>query len=241
MKKIITLLMSALVLSSSLFASRAGTWDVGVEAGYTLGFYDMKGGKLPGKSYDPGHWFGIAVPVEYHFYDWLSIAAALSYEGRGYSSDKEAHFTKEDGKDIWVGVYERSFIEHYFDIPITLRFSIGNEMVRGFLGVGGYIGVRFMTSEMTRMNPAYVSEISSSSYNGTISLNPDADNFFDGGILTELGVGFSFSDSSELYLAARYKYSLTLLDKKYQENMAARYMDVFSLSVGYTFRLGGDK
>ena len=52
MKKIITLLMFALVLSSSLFASRAGTWDVGIEAGYTLGFYDIKGGELPGKSYD---------------------------------------------------------------------------------------------------------------------------------------------------------------------------------------------
>ena len=73
-----------------------------------------------------------------------------------------------------------------------------------------------------------------------VFIRADADNIFHAGLLTELGAGFSFTKSGELFISARYKYSFTELDRKYQENRIKRYIDTLSFTLGYTFRMGGD-
>ena len=86
----------------------------------------------------------------------------------------------------------------------------------------------------------YAYRINIGNMHGFGELDPAADNLFDAGLLAEAGVGFSVVDDGELYLALRYRYSLTELDRNYQENRIKRYIDTFSVAVGYSFRLGGD-
>ena len=225
MKKIMIILLIAIIVPASLYASRAGTLSIGLEAGYTLGLYDQKGGSRI-TEYSPGHAFSIGIPAEYHFTSWLSLASGLFYEGRAYGSER---------------VYEDQLVfslrntEHFFDVPASLRFSLDNGFIRGFAGAGIYLGWRFRSTEDGN---AAALDGSNSYINGTVELNPLTDNMFDAGFLAELGGGVRFGERSEMYIAARYKYSFTSLDRNYQENMVTRYIDAFSVSIGYNILIG---
>ena len=224
MKKTLIILLIALMVPASLFASRAGTLSLGLEAGYTLGLYDQKGGSSA-TTYSPGHAFGIGVPLEYHFTNWLSFASGLFYEGRAYGSER----MYEDEL-----VFNLRNTEHFFDVPVALRLSLDNGVVRGFIGAGVYLGWRFRSTEDGKSMILGAPENTS----GVIELNPNADNIFDSGFLAELGGGVRFGNRSEMYIAARYKYSFTALDKNYQDNMINRYLDTFSVSIGYNILIG---
>lgn len=213
----------AMLMVSLLYA---GSWGVGIEAGYTLGLYDQRGGISDFERYSPGHAFSVSVPAEYHIYDWLSVATGISYEGRAYGYERSVAGNH---------MFDLRNTEHFFLVPLSLRFSFGNDFARGFVGAGGYLGVRFLSEES-----GYVYGINIGNMHGFGELDPAADNLFDAGLLAEAGVGFSVVDDGELYLALRYRYSLTELDRNYQENRIKRYIDTFSVAVGYSFRLGGD-
>ena len=53
----------AMLMVSLLYA---GSWGVGIEAGYTLGLYDQRGGISDFERYSPGHAFRHHLPGSYH-------------------------------------------------------------------------------------------------------------------------------------------------------------------------------
>ena len=231
MRKAAVLLASLLIAISSL---SAGSWQMGAEAGYTMGFYDQRGGWREGRSYSLGHAFEVAVPVEYRANEWLSISSGIRYIGKSYGMSNTYEFQGETVRNMDI-----RNTEHFFEIPLTFRLSLGNGSIRGFIGAGGYVGVRFMSVEKGKadlaMTPASASEIWRMNH-----LNPETDNLFDAGIIAEAGLGYAFQYAGELYLAARYQYSLTALDRKYQQDPVGRYIDTLSITLGYSFRLGGE-
>ena len=230
MKKRALFALIALLLSSSLFGAYEKTWQTGVEAGYTLSFYNRSGWEN-GTDYPPGHYFTIGIPVEYRFNDWLSVTTGLSYSGKSYISRR----TLEDEQTTQTTL-DLTSTEHFFEIPLTVRFSLGNDFVRGYLGAGIYAGIRFYESENGSLTLSVFDTVGSSGR----GMDMNADNIFHAGLLTELGAGFSFTESGELFISARYQYSFTELDRKYQENRIKRYIDTLSFTLGYTFRMGGD-
>ena len=74
----------------------------------------------------------------------------------------------------------------------------------------------------------------------SVDLNPVSDNLFDAGLLAEAGIGYTLG-SGELLISARYQYSFTSLDRKYQKNQVHRYIDTLSITAGYSFSLGDKK
>lgn len=229
-KKYITLSV-ILLLASPVFAY--SPWNVSFEAGYTLGLMNMKGLQREGRYENPGHAFEVAVPVEYRINEYVSISSGIRYIGKSYQTEK--YYEGSLIRDI------RS-VEHFFEIPLSFRLSYGNEKVRGFVSAGAYIGVRFLSTEMGGFDMTlFMQHLGISSYWGVLDLNANVDNLFDAGILAECGVAFKVNNADEVYITARYQYSLTELDRNYQEELTHRYIDSLSITLGYTFAFGGDR
>ena len=60
------------------------------------------------------------------------------------------------------------------------------------------------------------------------------------GFLLKLESGYTLG-RGELLISARYQYSFTSLDRKYQKNQVHRYIDTLSITAGYSFSLGDKK
>ena len=76
------LVLLIILLPISLFASSG--WNIGIEGGYTMGFYDQRGGERPYRTFSIGHAFELSVPVEYRVNDWFSVVSGLRYIGKPY-------------------------------------------------------------------------------------------------------------------------------------------------------------
>lgn len=216
--------VALLLLSMTL---HAGTLNIGIEGGYTIGFYDYRGAVRNGTNFKLGHAFEIAVPLEYRFNDIVGISSGIRYIGKSYG--RENILNNET-------VFDLRNVEHFFEIPLTLRVSADFGIWRLFAGAGGYIGIRFLSTEMGATGIPMVG----TSWN-VIPYDADNDNLFDAGIIAEAGFGYSFNGRGELQIIARYQYSLTDLDKNYQEEHIERYIDTLSITAGYSFCIGGNE
>lgn len=228
------LFLLVILLPISLFASSG--WNIGIEGGYTMGFYDQRGGERPYRTFSMGHAFELSVPIEYRVKEWFSIVSGLRYIGKPYNMHEDN--SEEGGIDL----YRTRNVNHYFEVPLSLRFSLGNDTIRGFLGAGLYLGVRFLSTESGRLNVYdFITTADTNPYFwGTVDLNPVSDNLFDTGLLAEAGIGYTLG-RGELLISARYQYSFTSLDRKYQKNQVHRYIDTLSITAGYSFSLGDKK
>lgn len=236
LKHIISILLILFVFSSLY----AGTWNVGVDAGYVLGLYDQRGGERETRTFSPGHAFEISVPVEYRVNNLFSITSGIRYIGKAYGIENIPVDTEEP--DIKTSNIKTRNVEHFFEVPLTVRLSVGNDFIRGYLGGGGYIGVRFLSTEMGFADLTVASNLMYfNNFWNVINLNTVSDNLFDAGIIAEGGFTYSFNSRSELYLSARYQYSLTMLDNNYQYERVFRYIDTFSVTAGVLFEIGGAK
>ena len=139
-----SLLLLSILLPLSLYASSG--LNVGIEGGYTMGFYDQRGGERPFREFSMGHAFELAIPVEYRVNGWFSVASGLRYIGKPYNMAEDT--TAAGGFDF----YSSRNVSHFLEVPVSARLSLGNGTMRGFLGAGAYIGVRFLSTESGRLN-----------------------------------------------------------------------------------------
>lgn len=59
---------------------------------------------------------------------------------------------EDNSEEGGIDLYRTRNVNHYFEVPLSLRFSLGNDTIRGFLGAGLYLGVRFLSTESGRLN-----------------------------------------------------------------------------------------
>ena len=176
------LFLLVILLPISLFASSG--WNIGIKGGYTMGFYDQRGGERPYRTFSMGHAFELSVPIEYRVNEWFSVVSGLRYIGKPYNMHEDN--SEEGGIDL----YRTRNVNHYFEVPLSLRFSLGNDTIRGFLGAGLYLGVRFLSTESGRLNVHdFITTADTNPFFwGTVDLNPVSDNLFDTGLLAEAGI-----------------------------------------------------
>lgn len=120
--------------------------------------------------------------TEYRVNDWFSVVSGLRYIGKPYNMHEDN--SEEGGIDL----YRTRNVNHYFEVPLSLRFSLGNDTIRGCLGAGLYLGVRFLSTESGRLNVYdFITTADTNPYFwGTVDLNPVSDNLFDTWLLAEV-------------------------------------------------------
>ena len=225
----ISMLLFMLALPFALYSSG---WYVGIEGGYSYNLVHADSGWL-NTSDENGHGFEFAVPVEYKVTDHFSVSSGIRYIMKASEYTK----TVEEGSAYYIAD-DITKMHHFLEIPLTLRFSEGNDFVRGFVGVGGYVGVRLFDVDRGRSATQTIGGNDSMVYHDYTEIIPFSgnDSLFDAGLLGEAGISFSFDDIGYLYLMGRYQYALTSLSKDYR--MAYHtYIDNVSAVVGFMFEL----
>ena len=72
-----------------------------------------------------GHAFEFSVPIEYRVNDWFSVVSGLRYIGKPYNMHEDN--SEEGGIDL----YRTRNVNHYFEVPLSLRFSLGRIPISG--------------------------------------------------------------------------------------------------------------
>lgn len=219
-----------LALSASLFA---GSWLIGLEGGYTLGLYDQRCGNNENIETSFGSAFELAFPVEYRFDEIFSLSFGMRYIGKAYNI---SYFY--EGEEY----YSLRRAEHMIELPLSLRLSLEREKARVFIGAGGYVGIRFVSTESGIRRFSDSMFPTDSEFWGSRQLNPAFDNLLDAGLLFEAGMNFIFGNGNELAFKGRYQRSLTELDRNLGERgHIARYLDTLSIVASYSWEFGGEK
>ena len=129
-------------------------------------------------------------------------------------------------------------MHNFLELPLSVSFSFGSDSVRGFIGGGGYIGIRFLQAVAGRTmlgseSLENMTSVPNSSYVFTFIDFNSGDNLFDAGLEAYAGVSYFLpsENNTEIYLKARYQYSLTSLSKGQKDNVDT-YIDALSVDIG---------
>ena len=223
------LLVLGILLSA--LCSLSASWYIGGEVGYNHSFVSSAT-RFPSTEMKGFSGLDLSFIAGYELTDCISFESGIRY------SMKNMHYSKEDVDNLTV-------MHNFLELPLSVSFSFGSDRVRGFVGGGGYIGIRFLQAVAGRTmlgseSLENMTSVPNSSYVFTFIDFNSGDNLFDAGLLAEAGIGYTLG-SGELLISARYQYSFTSLDRKYQKNQVHRYIDTLSITAGYSFSLGDKK
>lgn len=179
MKKIIPLLF--FIFTSFIVSAQ---WRIGVYGG----------GDLCYRSLHTGNWItnthtakigGLAgVNGQYNFKEWLGVRADLNLQFRNYNS-----------KDTTLNYRNR-----YLTFPIMANISMGNDRLRGYVNIGGYLGYWTAKKQMLSDNDDY-------SADPEIKYDfSDTDKRYDAGLVGGLGVSFVCTESIVINLEGMMYY-----------------------------------
>ena len=169
--------------------------------------------------------FDLSFIAGYELTDCISFESGIRY------SMKNMHYSKEDVDNLTV-------MHNFLELPLSVSFSVGSDRVRGFVGGGGYIGIRFLQAVAGRTmlgseSLENMTSVPNSSYVFTFIDFNSGDNLFDAGLEAYAGVSYFLpsENNTEIYLKARYQYSLTSLSKGQKDNVDT-YIDALSVDIG---------
>ena len=169
--------------------------------------------------------FDLSFIAGYELMDCISFESGIRY------SMKNMHYSKEDVDNLTV-------MHNFLELPLSVSFSFGSDRVRGFVGGGGYIGIRFLQAVAGRTmlgseSLENMTSVPNSSYVFTFIDFNSGDNLFDAGLEAYAGVSYFLpsENNTEIYLKARYQHSLTSLSKGQKDNVDT-YIDALSVDIG---------
>ena len=216
------LLVLGILLSA--LCSLSASWYIGGEAVYNHSFVSSAT-RFPSTEMKGFSGFDLSFIAGYELTDCISFESGIRY------SMKNMHYSKEDVDNLTV-------MHNFLELPLSVSFSFGSDRVRGFVGGGGYIGIRFLQAVAGRTmlgseSLENMTSVPNSSYVFTFIDFNSGDNLFDAGLEAYAGVSYFLpsENNTEIYLKARYQYSLTSLSKGQKDNVDT-YIDALSVDIG---------
>ena len=208
----------------SALCSLSASWYIGGEAGYNHSFVSSAT-RFPSTEMKGSSGFDLSFIAGYELMDCISFESGIRY------SMKNMHYSKEDVDNLTV-------MHNFLELPLSVSFSFGSDRVHGFVGGGGYIGIRFLQAVAGRTmhgseSLENMTSVPNSSYVFTFIDFNSGDNLFDAGLEAYAGVSYFLpsENNTEIYLKARYQYSLTSLSKGQKDNVDT-YIDALSVDIG---------
>ncbi|MCL7986487.1 PorT family protein [Sphingobacterium sp. lm-10] len=243
-KKLLLLLVSLSSLAAMQGYAQQQRYEIGLSAGYTRNSLTTDNGYRSFTRHYPLNGFQVAVPMQYHVYDWLGVQLDLTYIQKNYAVRRTGFFE---------GI-ESEFTNSFLQAPLMAHFSFGGEDLRGFLNLGGYAG--YWVSSRIRGASAdvfsagrdlgddeqlfrYTDLIDLYNYDERVAFDSRRDRRLELGLLSGVGLEYRVSPSYKVFAEARYHYSLTDLQKDYMVNQIPRYNNTLGVQVGVFYGFGG--
>ncbi len=235
-RSLIFIILVLALLPLSLSARTPGAWYVGVTGNYDYNMLMAQRGYYIGTSYEPGHGFGVSIPVSYQVNEWFGIETGLGYVQKNYLWRK----TIRDTNSV-TELYEKQ-TNHFIEVPLSLCFSVGNESVSAIVSTGVYLG--FWAASYREGLPYHSSsgiggEGMADAYRTLYSFS-ESDNRFEFGFLFRSGFEIAL-DPFVLFMRGSYNISVTDLSKTYQLFQIGRYNSTITAEIGALYRFGGAK
>lgn len=238
MKKHILLFVMLFILVGGVSARDANTFYVGISGGYTYDIVRTDTGYRTDISYKGSHGFDVGVPFSYQITDYFGLSSGINYIQKNY---KIEHYYPS--YTINTPFEYQNLTNHYIEFPLTLDFTLTNDIYSFTASAGGYIGY-WIASQ--KSGAAYGS---SSNWAGTEGLMnyysgkykfTKADNRFEAGLLFRLGFEVEL-DPVILFLRGTYSLGLTDMRRKQALNYYPLLNDTIEAEIGMLWGFGGDK
>lgn len=238
MKKHILLFVMLFILVGGVSARDANTFYVGISGGYTYDIVRTDTGYRTDISYKGSHGFDVGVPFSYQITDYFGLSSGINYIQKNY---KIEHYYPS--YTINTPFEYQNLTNHYIEFPLTLDFTLTNDIYSFTASAGGYIGY-WIASQ--KSGAAYGS---SSNWAGTEGLMnyysgkykfTKADNRFEAGLLFRLGFEVEL-DPVILFLRGTYSLVLTDMRRKQALNYYPLLNDTIEAEIGMLWGFGGDK
>lgn len=238
MKKHILLFVMLFILVGGVSARDANTFYVGISGGYTYDIVRTDTGYRTDISYKGSHGFDVGVPFSYQITDYFGLSSGINYIQKNY---KIEHYYPS--YTINTPFEYQNLTNHYIEFPLTLDFTLTNDIYSFTASAGGYIGY-WIASQ--KSGAAYGS---SSNWAGTEGLMnyysgkykfTKADNRFEAGLLFRLGFEVEL-DPVILFLRGTYSLGLTDMRRKQALNYYPLLNDTIEAEIGMLWGFGGNK
>jgi hypothetical protein len=151
--------------------------------------------------------------------------------------------------DSFFGVVE-NYVNTYLQVPVGVNWNFGNKNIRGFVGIGGYLGYWLAgringripdildANDSIYRNGQGSESIRLISYNEKYVFDAQRDNRLEIGWFGSVGINFLYSQKWNIFVETRYYQSLSDQQKSYMINQVPRYNQTYSLFAGCNFMLG---
>ena len=227
-------ILFTIIFISALFPMKmAAQWKVGAFAGYDYNHYSIDTQYAYDLNFKGQSGTTVGILGEYGFKEWLGLRAELVYLQKGHKMNRLYNETNQKRRD------------HYLELPIMARFSLGSQKIRGFLHVGGYLGywlnsrVKGKERSLT-YDPDKQIEYEDAnvyySYNKSYLFDSRRDNRFDAGLVGGVGLSYRILPYLEVEAEGRCYYSLTSITKDYMKySKQPQYNTTITLQVGVKY------
>ncbi len=226
-RKVVFAILVLSVLPHLLFASQ---WQIGFDAGYLLSGVKASTGYRKDTSYDAYHGYSVSVPLLYCFDGGFAIETGIRLAERSYR-----YVHTYDGEMV-IDVHEHNA---YLEIPLIAQKSWKVDRFSFSLGLGGYLGLLVYKAE----GGFILKSTSYPDWNLTyFSLKEidNSDNLFEAGLSVKVSALYEIARNISIFFESRGDFSLTPIERKYQENQSFRYCMSAAFSLGMLYSFGGN-
>jgi opacity protein-like surface antigen len=226
MKPLFTTLLTTFLFTTTAF-SQENKFQVGIDGGpsstFVFGFEHPLGDDF----LVPMVGFSTSVTFQYNFKEKLSLVSGVGFERKGVETKDKLYLTDEFGNPLGPYIGRNNY--NYINIPLMLKYTLGDNQLRFYGSVGGYLGL-LMKSEFELVgydNP-----------NKDEADNTDEMQNVDFGFSAGLGVQYSLSDKIGLSLEVRNNMGVYNISKLPIYNEGTNKLNSTNLLIGVNYGFG---
>ncbi len=230
MKRTILLLC---LTALSVLPAAAVSWSIGFEGGYAYNDYSIETQYAYDMRYTGASGFTVGVPVQLDILDWLGVRMDLQYVQKNHKMYRT---------HIYEGIYTNTQ-DHYLQVPVLVNFSFGGKRVRGYTGLGGYMGGwlashREGVATTTAFPSTTAFGVALYAFDEYRELDNRHDNRFDAGLAGNLGIRVKIDERMAFFAEGTVFYGLVSSEKIHNKVAPTpRYNTTYTLQVGLLFSL----
>lgn len=223
------LFISVCFAALTTLPAAAATWFMGFEGGYNYNDYNIETNYAYDMRYKGAGGITVGIPMQLDVVDWFALRMDLQYVQKNHKMYRTHAY-----KSIYTDTHD-----HYLQLPILLDFSFGGEKVRGYVGVGGYVGCWAASHREGTALSITTDGLKNYMFDEYRKLDKRHNSRFDAGLAGNLGIRLKIDDRMAFHAETDFYYGLVSTEKT--KGLVApnpRYNTTYTVLIGITFAIG---